>query len=105
MPFTLVIFSTYELSQEPLAITKLAPPFFMSKKDVVLNVVSLKYEALSKIKNIFLLKELFFTSPQLKITLFKTVLLQLTLLACFLDTRIVNKISLFIKRKSNASTS
>lgn len=100
MQFALVIFGTYEFSQESLAIAKSAPPFFMSKNVVVLNVVSLKYKDLSKLKHIFLLKELFFTSPQLKITLFKTVLLQLALLSYFFDSRIDNKISPLIKEGS-----
>jgi len=110
MLFTLVIFSTYEYTQESLAIAKLAPPFFMPKNGVVLNgvivnlkVIILKYNGLLKFKNIFLLKELFFTSPQLKITLFKTVLLQLALMH-FVDTILVNVKSKFIKREANVST-
>ena len=97
MLFTHVIFSTYEFTQESLAIAKLAPSFFMPKNGVVL-----KDSSLSKLKNIFLLKELFFTSPQLKITLFNTVLLQLALML-FFDT-ISSKKSSLIKREANVST-
>jgi hypothetical protein len=63
--------------------------FFLFKNGVVSNnaivkglfqkIVS-KDNGLLKFKNIFLLKEHIFTSPQLKITLFKTVLIQLTLM-------------------------
>jgi len=103
MQFTLVIFSTYEFPQEPLAFAKSAPPFFMPKNGVVLSSVILFDNILSKFKNIFLLKELFFTSPQLKITLFKPVLLQLTLMS-FFDTILGNKKSIIIKREANVTT-
>jgi hypothetical protein len=104
MLFTLVICSRYKFSQEPLINEKQAYSFFMSKKGVVLNRITLKHYGLSKLKNIFLLKELFFTSPQLKITLFDAVLLQLTLMH-FVDTLLDNKKSQLIKRKANAFTS
>ena len=103
MLFTHVIFGTYEFTQESLANAKSAPSFFMPKNGVVLNKVILVDNGLSKITNIFLLKELFFTSPQLKITLFNTVLLQLTLLP-FFDRKLRNKMSLLLKRKANVST-
>lgn len=109
MLFTLVIFSTYEFPQEPLTNEKPAYSFFMPKKGVVLNtvifkVIILKYNRLSKFRNNFLLKELFFTSPQLKITLFKPVFLQLALMH-FVNILLGNKKSQFIKREANASTS
>lgn len=77
MQFTLVIFSTYEFLRESLANAKSALSFFMSKNVVILIMVALhsqmfKDQGLVKFKNIFLLKELFFISPQLKITLFNT---------------------------------
>ena len=103
MLFTHVIFSTYEFTQESLVIVKLAPSFFMPKNGVVLTKIILNDNGLSTFKNIFLLKEFFFTSPQLKITLFNTVLLQLALLR-FFDTILNNKKSLFIKRETNVST-
>ena len=117
MLFTLVIFSTYEFTQESLAMTKLTPSFFMPRNNVILNTVMLKVALLKvmllkeivllKLKNIFLLKELFFTSPQLKITLFKAVLLQLTLVHLF-DTFLMKKLvddkSSLIKREANVST-
>lgn len=103
MLFMHVIFSTYEFTQESLAIAKSAPSFFMSKNGVVLNTISLKDNGLLKFKNIFLLKELFFTSPQLKITLFNTVLLQLALMP-FFNTRIGDKKSQLIKRETNVTT-
>jgi len=113
MLFTLVIFSTYEFTQESLANAKSAPSFFMSKNGVVLNntvtlkvatlkVMILKDNRLSNFKNIFLLKELFFTSPQLKITLFNTVFLQLSLMH-FVDIllgNLRNKKSQLIKERS-----
>jgi len=100
MLFTLVIFSTYKFTQESLAIAKSAPSFFMPKNGVVLNKVVHFDNRLSKFKNIFLLKELFFTSPQLKITLFHTVLLQLALMP-FFDPIVGNKKSPIIKREAN----
>lgn len=112
MQFTLVIFSTYEFFTESLASAKLAPSFLMPKKGVVLNTailklailkaITLKYNRLSKFRNYFLLKELFFTSPQLKITLFKTVCLQFALMP-FVAPILGNKNSQLIKRKANAS--
>ena len=80
MLFTRVIFSTYGFTRESLAILKLAPSFFMPKNGVVFSKVILKCINLEKLKNIFLIKELFFTSPQLKITLFNAVYLQLSLM-------------------------
>tara|TARA_R110001583_G_scaffold88591_1_gene229587 strand:- start:15995 stop:16330 length:336 start_codon:yes stop_codon:yes gene_type:complete len=110
MLFILVIFSTYEFSQESLANVKSTLTIFIFKNSVVLNTVILKVtplkdNGLSKVKNIFLLKELIFTSPQLKITLFKTVFLQLALI-CFVDSILGsgNKKSQLIKRKANVST-
>lgn len=107
MQFTTVIFSTYELLLESLAIAKLAHPFFMPKY-VVFSIlgtildtsIKVKDNTLSKCKNIFLLNELFFTSPQLKITLFNTVILQLALMCCIFYSNTVNNVSLFIKEKS-----
>jgi len=66
MQFTLVIFSTYEFFVESLASAKLAPPFFMKKK-----VLAFKESYLLQFKINLLKKEFFFTSPQLKNTLFK----------------------------------
>jgi hypothetical protein len=113
MLFTLVIFSSYEFFQESLVNVKSAPSFYMPRNDGVLNTVAskliilkvkhLKDNGLSKFINFFLLKELFFTSPQLKITLFKPVLLQLTL-THFVDKILGNKKSHLIKRESNVST-
>ena len=103
MLFTLVMFSTYEYISESLSIAKLAPPFFMPKNGVVLNKLNLKDNGLSTFKNIFLLKELFFTSPQLKITLFNTVSLQLALMS-FFDAIFGNKKGPIIKRETNVST-
>ena len=99
MLFTLVIFSTYEFTQESLAIAKSAPSFFMSKNDVFLNRLIINDNGLLKFRNIFLLKELFFTSPQLKITLFKPVFLQLALMP-FVDTIIGNNKSQLIKERN-----
>jgi len=95
MLFTLVIFGTYEFTLESLANAKSTPSFFMPKNGVVSNTIILKDNRFLKLKNIFLLKELFFTSPQLKITLFKPVLLQLALMH-FVDTIIGNMKSQFI---------
>lgn len=78
MQFTLVIFSTYEFFVESLASAKLAQPFFMQKNGIVF-----KESYFFKIKSNFLKKEFFFTSPQLKNSLFKTALTQLTLILCF----------------------
>jgi hypothetical protein len=105
MLFTHVIFSTYEFIKESLSIAKLAPSFLIPKNDVVLNkvLVKVKVNGLTKFKYIFLLKEFFFTSPQLKITLFNTVLLQFTLIVFFYK-KVSNKISLLLKRKTNVST-
>ncbi|MDX2367713.1 MAG: hypothetical protein QNK36_04815 [Colwellia sp.] len=103
MLFTRVIFSTYEFTQESLANAKSTRSFFILKNDVILNRIILKKNGLLELKNIFLLKELFFTSPQLKITLFKPVLLQLALMH-FVDTILSNKKSQLIKRKADAST-
>jgi len=113
MLFTIVIFSTYEFIQESLANAKSALSFFMPKNGVVLNtvilklvilkVIPLKDNRLLKVKNVFLLKELIFTSPQLKITLFKPVFLQLALVH-FVDSTLGlgNKKSQLIKREANA---
>ena len=107
MQFTLVIFSTYKFLTESLANAKLTLPFFMLKKSVILDIVILKffiqkYNKLSKFKNNFLLKEIFFTSPQLKITLFHTVFLQLALML-FVSKLFGNKNYQLIKRKANVS--
>ena len=101
MLFTHVIFSTYEFIKESLSIAKLARSFLIPKNGVVLNKV--KVNGLTKFKYIFLLKEFFFTSPQLKITFFNTVLLQFTLIA-FFDKKVSKKMSLFLKRETNVST-
>ena len=77
MQFTSVIFNTYKLFRESLATAKLAHSFLMSKNVVVLNLLTVTNNALLSCTNIFLLKEFVFTSPQLKITLFNTVYLQL----------------------------
>jgi len=103
MLFTLVIFSTYKCTQESLANAKSTHSFFMPKNGVVSNTIILKYNGLLKLKNIFLLKEIFFISPQLKITLFKTVFLQSALMQ-FVDTIIDNMKSHLIKREANVST-
>lgn len=99
MRFTHVIFSTYGFTLESLANAKSAPSFFMPKNGVVLNKIILNGNGLIRLKNNVLLKELFFTSPQLKITLFNTVLLQLALMH-FCDTILCNKKSLFIKERN-----
>ncbi len=103
MLFTFVIFSTYKFFQGSLAIAKLALAFFTCKNDVVFNSIELIYIDLSKIKNIFLLKEHIFTSPQLKITLFKTVLIQLTFDSNFFDirNRIGSQMCQSIKRENH----
>jgi len=98
-----VIFGTYEFTLESLANAKSTPSFFMPKNGVVSNTIILKYNGLLKLKNIFLLKEIFFISPQLKITLFKTVFLQSALMQ-FVDTIIDNMKSHLIKREANVST-
>jgi hypothetical protein len=113
MLFTVVILSTYEFPQESLVNVKLAHSFFMPKNSGALNtdtfkVITLKVKRIkdNKLLNFrifFLLKELFFTSPQLKITLFKPVLLQLTLMH-FIDKILGNKKSHLTKRESNVST-
>ena len=100
MLFTKVIFSTYKFFQEPLANITQAPPFFVPKKGVVWCLITLKNNGLTKFKIIYLLKELFFTSPQLKITLFNAVFIQPAL------TRVVyrllnNNKSQLIKRETN----
>ena len=107
MQFTLVIFSTYKFLTESLASAKSTLPFFMLKKSVILDIVILKvfiqrYNELSKFKNNFLLKEIFFTSPQLKITLFNTVFLQLALML-FVSKIFGNKNYQHIKREANVS--
>lgn len=113
MPFTSVIFSTYEFPRESLANAKSAPPFFMFKNALVLKLITwigyslkdkLKDKYLSNFKNILLLKELFFTSPQLKITLFKTVLAQFSLKRCFFKTKLSNNMCLLVQGKINASS-
>ena len=96
MLFTHVIFSTYEFSHESFANAKLTPSSFMSKNGVVFKTTNLSnnYDRLLKLRNnICLLKEFFFTSPQLKITLFNAVFLQLALMCLF------NRISDNFKRK------
>ena len=103
MQFTLVIFSTYKFAQELFVIPQPAPSIFMSKNFDVMSVISLSNSGLSKLKNIFLLKELFFTSPQLKITLFNAVLLQLSLISCFYYSRVATLANPFNKEKSYVS--
>lgn len=103
MLFTRVIFNTCEFTQESLANAKSTRPLFMSENGVVSNIIILNHIGLLKFKNIFLIKELFFISPQLKITLFKPVFLQLALVH-FANTHLGNKKSQFIKREANAST-
>lgn len=93
MLFTKVIFSTCDFSQGSLAIAKLTLPLFMSKK-----CVKLWYNLKNTIKSIVnegyicscdyyygcfkgSIKRTFFTSPQLKITLYKPVFLQLSLMS------------------------
>lgn len=95
MRFTLVIFNTYKFFTEPLAYAELAPSFLMPKKKETLNIKVLKFSGL--------LKEFFFTSPQLKITLFQTVFLQLALMP-FVNKIIGNRSNQLIKRKSDATT-
>ena len=108
MLFMLAIYSKYEFTQESLANAKSAHAFFMSKNGVVLNLNN----ELLNVNNNFLLKEFFFTSPQLKITLFKLVLLQLALLYNFdiikfnvlkFEAILSNNKSLLTKRKKDAS--
>jgi hypothetical protein len=106
MLFTVVILSTYEFFQESLVNVKLAHSFFMPKNSNVLNTVTLKIKCLKgnrllNSRNIFLLKEFFFTPPQLKITLFKPVLLQSTLMH-LVDKILDKKKSHLIKREANA---
>ncbi len=108
MFFRIVIFSTYEFFQESLANAKLPPSFFIAKKGagsntVILKVIILTHNVLSKRNNIYLLKELVFTSLQLINTLFKPTFLQLVLMS-FVDTILGNKKSQLIKREANAST-
>lgn len=117
MPFTSVIFSTYEFPRESLANAKSAPPFFMFKNALVLKLMTwigyslknklkdkFKDKYLSNFENIFILKELFFTSPQLKITLFKAVLAQFSLKRCFFKTKLSNNMCLLVQGKINASS-
>jgi hypothetical protein len=99
MLFTKVIFSTYKFFQEPLANITQAYSFFVTKKGVVWCLITLNNNGLTKFKNIFLLKELFFTSPQLKITLFKAVFIQPALNVVFRLTN--NNKSQLIKREAN----
>jgi hypothetical protein len=108
MRFTLVIFSTYKFYTESLASAKWTLSFIMFKESIILFIITLKvniqkYNRLSKTKNNFLLKEIFFTSPQLKITLFKPVFLQLTLMS-FVSKTLGNKNYQNIKRIANVST-
>lgn len=72
MQFTLVIFSTYEFFVESLANANLTQSFFMYKKDEVFNK-----SYFFQMKSNFKIKEFFFTSPQLKNTLFNIVIAQL----------------------------
>lgn len=102
MLFTVVIFSTYKFTYGSLANAKRAPSFFMFKNDVVLNIIALVMYGCSKFKKNFLLKDLIFTSPQLKITLFKPVLLQLALTNLFY-LFLASKNNQLIKRESNVS--
>jgi hypothetical protein len=99
MLFTKVIFSTYKFFQEPLANITQAYSFLVPKKGVVWCLITLKNNGLTKFKNIFLLKELFFTSPQLKITLFKAVFIQPALIVVF--RLINNNKSQLIKREAD----
>ncbi len=92
MRFTLVIFNTYKFFTEPLAYAELAPSFLMPKKKETLNIKVLKFSGL--------LKEFFFTSPQLKITLFQTVFLQLALMFTIKEI-IVHNERQPTKRKAN----
>ena len=103
MKFTLVIFSTYKFAQESLEIAKSARTVFMSKNVVVLNVMSLIYKGLLKFINNFFTKRTIFTSPQLKITLFNTVLLQLKFITYFCYSRIATIANPLNKEKSYAS--
>ena len=99
MLFTKVIFSTYKFFQEPLTNITQAYSFLVPKKGVVWCLITLRNNGLTKFKNIFLLKELFFTSPQLKITLFKAVFIQPALNVVF---RLINSNkSQLIKREAN----
>ena len=102
MLFTVVIFSTYKFTYGSLANAKSAPSFFMFKNNVVLNIITLVIYGCSKFKKFFLLKDLIFTSPQLKITLFKPVLLQLALTYLYY-LFLASKNNQLIKRESNVS--
>ena len=106
MQFTLVIFSTYKFAQESLVIPQSAPSFFMSKNYYnleVINLISLSSTDLSKLKNNFFTKRTIFTSPQLKITLFNTVLLQLKFITYFCYSRIATIANPLNKEKSYVS--
>jgi hypothetical protein len=93
-----VIFSTYRFFKKPLENLTQAQSSFVSNKGAGWRAI--KYNELSKFKSIFLLKEFFFTSPQLKITLFKAVHMQLALM-CFVEELIDNNKKQLIKRCAN----
>ncbi|GAA6170614.1 hypothetical protein NBRC116592_02840 [Colwellia sp. KU-HH00111] len=114
MQFTLVIFSTYKFTLESVASAKSARYALMPKINAAFNPAMLNFnnsliEGLLEFKksitfnNIVLLKELFFTSPQLKITLFKTVLVQFMLITCFCYSKIGIMVNLFNKEKGYVS--
>lgn len=104
MLFTRVIFSTCEFSQESLAIAKSAHSVFLSKKGFhKRNSFNCFYFNGSDYFDINSIKRTFFTSPQLKITLFKPVFLQFVLMA-FTKIVIGNLKGQLIKRETNVTT-
>lgn len=111
MLFTQVIFSTCEFSQESLAIAKSTHSLFLPKKNITKrngfkrkrNSLSCCYFNSNGYFDSNNIKRTFFTSPQLKITLFKPVFLQLALLP-FTKTIIGKLKRQLIKRETNVST-
>ena len=104
MLFTKVIFSTCGFSKESLTIVISALRLFMSKKSIKKSDSHKKYYFDSNgYFNRKIIKRTFFTSPQLKITLFKPVFLQLALMH-FTNVVISNIKRKLIKREINVST-
>lgn len=104
MLFTRVIFSTCEFSQESLAIEKSALSAFMSEKwSKIRNSFNCFCINSSDYFDSYNIKRTFFTSPQLKITLFEPVFLQFALLP-FTKIIIDDLKSQLIKRETNVST-
>jgi hypothetical protein len=93
MQFIPVFFNVNKFFLLALINAKIALPFFLLKNGVRLSRTThiKKNNIVLRIRRIFLLKEIFFTSPQLKITLFITVLLQLAHLSLFYLNKVNNE--------------